>query len=318
MNGSLFQQALETGDYVPRFYAYYYKQWKDYHMPYHQHDSTEIMYMISGGCRIDVKADGMEKRITLKKGEFIILDAEVPHRLIVEKTASCRMLNVEFGFRESEGKAPSLRQIMREEEVVSVLLNRPFSSLVLVDQEEVYPVLKSLVLELDQRGTDGRTMTHALFIQLLVCIARLYEERERSDVQQTELYIKRCIDFLHQNYDRNIQVKDVAAEVNLHPGYLHRVFRRGTDKTITEYLTMIRMEKAKMLLERTDIPIHEISDYVGVGSRQYFHRLFKKFTGHTPVEYRLLKDRKAWKYGEQERGDHEEVRIVDCDELKRS
>ncbi|MBU5349458.1 AraC family transcriptional regulator [Paenibacillus lautus] len=302
MNGSLFQQMLEEGDYVPRFYAYYYKQWINYEMPYHQHDSTEIMYMISGVCRIDVKIGDTEKRVTLKKGEFMVLDADVPHRLIVEQVVSCRMLNVEFGFMETEGRTLSLRQIAVEEQEVSFLLNRPFPYLVLVDQEEVYPVLRSLVLELDQRGTEGRMMTHMLFIQLLVCIARLYDERERSEVQQSEFYIKRSVDFLHQNYDRNIQVKDVAAEVNLHPGYLHRVFRRGTGRTITEYLTMIRMEKAKMLLEQTDIPIHEISDYVGVGSRQYFHMLFKKYTETTPVEYRLRKDRNAWKYGDQESG----------------
>lgn len=302
MNGSLFQQMLEEGDYVPRFYAYYYKQWINYEMPYHQHDSTEIMYMISGVCRIDVKVGDTEKRVTLKKGEFMVLDADVPHRLIVEQVVSCRMLNVEFGFMETEGRTLSLRQIAVEEQEVSFLLNRPFPYLVLVDQEEVYPVLRSLVLELDQRGTEGRMMTHMLFIQLLVCIARLYDERERSEVQQSEFYIKRSVDFLHQNYDRNIQVKDVAAEVNLHPGYLHRVFRRGTGRTITEYLTMIRMEKAKMLLEQTDIPIHEISDYVGVGSRQYFHMLFKKYTETTPVEYRLRKDRNAWKYGDQESG----------------
>lgn len=302
MNGSLFQQMLEEGDYVPRFYAYYYKQWINYEMPYHQHDSTEIMYMISGVCRIDVKVGDTEKRVTLKKGEFMVLDADVPHRLIVEQVVSCRMLNVEFGFMETEGRTLSLRQIAVEEQEVSFLLNRPFPYLVLVDQEEVYPVLRSLVLELDQRGTEGRMMTHMLFIQLLVCIARLYDERERSEVQQSEFYIKRSVDFLHQNYDRNIQVKDVAAEVNLHPGYLHRVFRRGTGRTITEYLTMIRMEKAKMLLEQTDIPIHEISDYVGVGSRQYFHMLFKKYTETTPVEYRLRKDRNAWKYGDQEAG----------------
>ncbi|MGG4344067.1 AraC family transcriptional regulator [Paenibacillus lautus] len=299
MNGSLFQQMLEEGDYVPRFYAYYYKQWMDYEMPYHQHDSTEIMYMIQGVCRIDVKVGDTEKSVTLKKGEFMVLDADVPHRLIVEQAVSCRMLNVEFGFMESEGRTLSLRQIAGEEQEVSYFLNRPFPYLVLADQEEVYPVLRSLVLELDQRGTEGRMMTHMLFIQLLVCIARLYEERERSEVQQSEFYIKRSVDFLHQNYDRHIQVKDVAAEVNLHPGYLHRVFRRGTGRTITEYLTMIRMEKAKMLLEQTDIPIDEISDYVGVGSRQYFHMLFKKNTGTTPVEYRLRKDRNAWKYGDQ-------------------
>jgi AraC family transcriptional regulator, melibiose operon regulatory protein len=300
VNGSLFQQMLEEGDYVPRFYAYYYKQWIDYEMPYHQHDSTEIMYMIQGVCRIDVKVGDTEKSVTLKKGEFMVLDADVPHRLIVEQAVSCRMLNVEFGFMESEGRTLSLRQIAGEEHVVSFLLNRPFPYLVLTDQEVVYPVLRSLVLELDQRGTEGRMMTHVLFIQLLVCIARLYEERERSEMQQSEFYIKRSVDFLHQNYDRHIQVKDVAAEVNLHPGYLHRVFRRGTGRTITEYLTMIRMEKAKMLLEQTDIPIDEISDYVGVGSRQYFHMLFKKNTGTTPVEYRLRKDRNAWKYGDQD------------------
>jgi AraC family transcriptional regulator, melibiose operon regulatory protein len=300
VNGSLFQQMLEEEDYVPRFYAYYYKQWMDYEMPYHQHDSTEIMYMIQGVCRIDVKVGDTEKSVTLKKGEFMVLDADVPHRLIVEQAVSCRMLNVEFGFMESEGRTLSLRQIAGEEHVVSFLLNRPFPYLVLTDQEVVYPVLRSLVLELDQRGTEGRMMTHVLFIQLLVCIARLYEERERSEMQQSEFYIKRSVDFLHQNYDRHIQVKDVAAEVNLHPGYLHRVFRRGTGRTITEYLTMIRMEKAKMLLEQTDIPIDEISDYVGVGSRQYFHMLFKKNTGTTPVEYRLRKDRNAWKYGDQD------------------
>nr|WP_251035794.1 AraC family transcriptional regulator [Paenibacillus sp. ISL-20] len=291
---------LEEGDYVPRFYAYYYKQWMDYEMPYHQHDSTEIMYMIQGVCRIDVKVGDTEKSVTLKKGEFMVLDADVPHRLIVEQVVSCRMLNVEFGFTESEGRTLSLRQIAGEEQEVSFLLNRPFPYLVLADQGEVYPVLRSLVLELDQRGTEGRMMTHMLFIQLLVCIARLYEERERSEMQQSEFYIKRSVNFLHQNYDRHIQVKDVAAEVNLHPGYLHRVFRRGTGRTITEYLTMIRMEKAKMLLEQTDIPIDEISDYVGVGSRQYFHMLFKKNTGTTPVEYRLRKDRNYWKYGDQD------------------
>ncbi len=298
MFGSLFQRQLLSGNFIPRFYAYYYKQWADYTMPFHHHDSTEIMYMISGTCRIEVKDGNEEKGIKLRKGEFIILDAKVPHRLIVDKSASCRMLNVEFGFAERESSSPSLRHIADEEAAVYSLIGQTFPFVVLADREEVYPVLKSLVLELDQRGTEGTLMTHLMFIQLLVCIARLYKERESSDVPSSEFYIKRCVDFLHHNYDRNIQVKDVAAEVNLHPGYLHRVFKKGTGRTITDYLTMIRMEKAKLLLEQTDIPIHEISDYVGVSSRQYFHLLFKKYTGSTPVEYRHSKDRNSWKQGE--------------------
>jgi AraC-like DNA-binding protein len=59
------------------------------------------------------------------------------------------------------------------------------------------------------------------------------------------------------------------------------------------------MEKAKMLLGQSDIPIAEIADYVGISSRQYFHLLFKKYTDCTPVAYRNSIERHAWSYEEE-------------------
>ncbi|WP_311081710.1 AraC family transcriptional regulator [Paenibacillus polymyxa] len=301
MNGSLFEPRLRDGDYIPRFFAYYYKQWHDYTMSYHDHHSTEIMYMISGFCRVDVQTgENTEESITLRKGEFIMLDAGVPHRLVVEGEQPCRMLNVEFGFKEGVRVGPSIRQIATEEQEVTTLMSRPFPYLVLSDPEEVYYALKSLVLELDQRKEQPGAMAEMLFMQVLVRIARLREEAERSNTQQTDMYIKRCIEFLHLNYDRDIVVKDMAAAVNLHPGYLHRIFKKHTGLTLTAYLTMLRMDKARMLLQQTDIPIQEIADYVGVASRQYFHMLFKKHTGQTPVEYRSAVERNVRNYGEEE------------------
>lgn len=67
-SGSLFQERLRTEDWGPRFFAYYYKQWDDYQMSYHTHDSTEIMYIITGMCRVDVRmADGSSEQAVLKK-----------------------------------------------------------------------------------------------------------------------------------------------------------------------------------------------------------------------------------------------------------
>lgn len=296
MSGSFFGQPSESVLH-PYFYAYYYKQWKDYRMAYHEHRWTEIMYVIQGGCTIDVQCkNGHSEKVMLRKGEFIILDADVPHRLIVAPDVACRMLNVEFGFRE-EGSSfhTSVQTLLAEEEALSGFMNSPFEYLVLSDPEEVYYVLKSLVLELD-REPSGHTnvMTNLLFLQLLVRIARLREEVEQTKESSAEGYVKRCILYMHQNYDRNIQVKDLAAEVRLHPGYLQRIFKSNTDQTITEYLTGIRMEKAKMLLQQTDIPIHELCDYVGVTSSQYFHTLFKKYTGLTPSIYREQTERRSW------------------------
>lgn len=303
LSGSLFQQDLIDGDYSPRFFAYYYKQWNNYRMPFHHHNSTEIMYLISGSCTVDVRQrEGHTESFHLKRGELIILDAHIPHRLIVEEGASCRMLNVEFGFKAYEGVAPSIGRLAREEKHLASLLKTPFSSLVLPDPEEVYYVLKSLVLELDQRGTAGGSLSHLLFCEMLLRIARLQDEKLRSSLQPTEFYVRRSIEFLHQNYDRTIQVKDIASAVNLHPGYLHRIFKTYTGRTITDYLNVLRMEKARMLLAQSDIPVAEIADYVGVSSRQYFHLLFKKYSGLTPVEYRNSIERHSWIYEEGDAG----------------
>ncbi|MCM3785074.1 AraC family transcriptional regulator [Neobacillus mesonae] len=294
MRGSFFHQEPSPFDVRPCFYAYYYKQWQNYTMEYHEHRWTEIMYMIQGTGAIDVLSiDGRNERIVLRKGEFIILDEGVPHRLTVDQAAPCRMLNVEFGFQPHAGQF-SLGHISHEEQEVAAFLTRPFRYLVLSDPEEVYYVLKSLVLELDrQQAERSSLMIDLLFSQLLVRMARLRIAAEDSE-SVADGYVTQSIQFMHQNYDQPLQVKDIAAYVNLHPGYLHRIFKKNMNQTLMEYLTEVRMEKAKMLLQQTGIPIHDIPGYVGINSRQYFHTLFKKHTGVTPVNHRELGEKKSW------------------------
>lgn len=282
--------ALSADDRRLRVTAYYFKLWDSYEMPFHAHPAIEIMYAITGTCRIEIARNPQPSAsVTLKKGEFIWLDANVPHRLIIEKETQCRMLNVEFVLDNPNEGPLTYGQMAQEDELLAGLLASPPSHLVLRDPEEVYHTLKSLVLELDKERHDSEQgiMVHLLLWQLLIRIARLRKEAAGDEAQQqTALYVRQVIEFLHQNYDRDIRVKDAAAAVNLHPGYLQRLFRAQTGQTLMTYLTGLRMEKAKMLLARTDIPIIEIPDYVGINSRQYFHTLFKKHAGLTPAAYR--------------------------------
>lgn len=67
------------------------------------------------------------------------------------------------------------------------------------------------------------------------------------------------------------------------------------------------MEKAKMLLARTDIPITQIADYIGLNSRQYFSMLFRKLTGVTPIEYRRRAEASFYPSSVFEFGQHEET-----------
>ncbi|MCQ4086406.1 AraC family transcriptional regulator [Saccharibacillus sp. JS10] len=295
--GSLFQQNLLHSGFSPFFHAYYYKQWNAYQMDYHIHDSTEIMYLMSGSCRVDVKVDEREEHYRLKKGELIVLDANVPHRLIVESGMTCRMLNVEFSFAplsSDEESSLSIQKLAHQESVLEEFLYTPFSSLVLPDPEEVLYTLKSLVLELDRQHNKSSIMVNLLFAELLLRLARLHREQINPSRQQAHHYIRKATEYLHQNYDRNIRVEDIASAVNLHPGYLHRLFKQQTGRTLTDYLNQLRIDKAKMLLAGSVIPIADIADYVGIGSRQYFHLLFRKYTQCTPTEYRARNEANSW------------------------
>jgi AraC-like DNA-binding protein/mannose-6-phosphate isomerase-like protein (cupin superfamily) len=330
MSGIFKPEWLE-GDKHPRVYAYYFRQWADYTMSFHTHASVEIMYVLSGKCRVEVARDypcgdtceaeakaeaeaeaeaisgeaagtdrkrsiaeeepqvqwtGAFSRYELKKGQFIILDATVPHRLLVEEKGPCRMLNVEFDMAECATGLPSLRKLCQEDEEVRELAEEISTHLVLSDCDELYPVLKSLVLELGAGEESRKMKVQLLFAQLLVTIAHIRREMLAKGDNPAGRYVTEAIRYMQQNYDRDISVKDIASAVNLHPGYLHRVFGAATGTTITSYLTGLRMEKAMMLLRRTDIPVGDIPEYAGIGSRAYFHALFRKHTGVTPVEYR--------------------------------
>lgn len=325
MSSSLFRREWLEGDKYPRVFAYYFRQWADYTMSFHTHQSVEIMYVLSGECCIEIggapaersggeagdwtddRADADAANLLsskpassgtaltrhedirgyrLKKGQFMLLDGKVPHRLIVQETGPCRMLNVEFDMVEKETALPSLRELADEDEAVGELAGEAASHLVLSDSDELYPLLKSLVTELSEGENRRGVRVLLLFAQLLVTIAHLRKEMLAKGDDPAGRYVSDAIRYMRQNYDRDIQVKDIAAAVNLHPGYLHRLFGAATDTTITAYLTELRIDKAMMLLRQTDIPINDICEYTGIGSRAYFHALFRKHTGITPVEYR--------------------------------
>ncbi|QHW31248.1 AraC family transcriptional regulator [Paenibacillus rhizovicinus] len=287
MHGGSFFDAKwrSSGEFRPKIVAYYYKQWDEFLMGFHAHDATEFMYVISGICSVETK----NEVIAMRKGDLIMLDAGVPHKLRVDKDSPCRMLNVEFTFKPCEGVFPSLNQLAEGDPALLAMLERQLDTIVLRDSADVQHILKSLVMELDIGGAGAgkETMTNLLISQLLVRVARLAaEDAKDSAERQIHRYVRTAAEYIHQHYDCDIQAKDVAAAVSLHPVYLQRIFKANMNVSITEYLTELRVERAKMLLASTDVPIIEVADYIGLNSRQYFSMLFKKTTGMSPAAYR--------------------------------
>ncbi|MCU6795103.1 response regulator [Paenibacillus sp. WQ 127069] len=98
--------------------------------------------------------------------------------------------------------------------------------------------------------------------------------------------IVECQRFVYNHLDKKISLEDAAAHLHLHPSYLSRLFKRETGENFVEYVTRIKMGKAKELLEITDKSIEEIAEMLGYDNKNYFGKLFKAHTGTVPNGYR--------------------------------
>lgn len=95
--------------------------------------------------------------------------------------------------------------------------------------------------------------------------------------------------YINENYGSKITLDSIASEFFINPTYFSYIFKLETQENFNDYLTKIRMEKARQLLTETNISIDKISKEVGYKNAKYFFKVFKKHTSLTPMEYRNRK-----------------------------
>lgn len=93
-------------------------------------------------------------------------------------------------------------------------------------------------------------------------------------------------DYIGTNYASELTLEEVSREVNISPYYFSRLFKDETGENFIEYLTLVRIQKAKELLDEGVLSVKEICFQIGYGDPNYFSRIFKKVVGKTPTEYK--------------------------------
>ncbi len=99
---------------------------------------------------------------------------------------------------------------------------------------------------------------------------------------------RRGVQFIWQHYGSGFSREEIASHLGVTPGYLTHLFRQELGITPWEYLTHVRIERAKELLAGGVLSITEVAGQVGYGDPAYFSRVFLKETGHSPRKFRNL------------------------------
>ncbi|WP_239584499.1 AraC family transcriptional regulator [Aquibacillus albus] len=118
-------------------------------------------------------------------------------------------------------------------------------------------------------------------------IIPIIDELSQKQDQRLRLIVQKVIDMLEENYMEDISLDFCADEVNLNPSILSKVFKEFSGWNFIDYLTNIRLTKAKDLLMETDTKIKDIAESIGY-KHSYFNRIFKKHEGITPSEFREM------------------------------
>ncbi len=115
-----------------------------------------------------------------------------------------------------------------------------------------------------------------------------YSNRRENDrmVYHNVLRLRPTLTYIAENYHSRISVGDLAEQILVTPDYYTKLFRDSIGKTTVDYINCERINHGMILLLETDLSVGEIAEKIGLGSGNYFSKLFKAIVGVSPLAYR--------------------------------
>ncbi|MFJ7848902.1 response regulator [Peribacillus sp. NPDC097206] len=140
------------------------------------------------------------------------------------------------------------------------------------------------IMELTQKAADLAELEYEVtnWMNEVIDILSIIQKKQKQQSNQIDA-AKRWI---NKNLDQSITIEKIAKQVYMNSTYFSEYFKSQTGETVLDYVTRVRIEKAKELLVTTNFKIYDISHMVGYNDTKYFSKLFKKYYGEVPSKYK--------------------------------
>ncbi len=239
--------------------------------PLHRHNYIEFEVLVGGELWHEL--NGI--RYTAQKGACWCLDTEDIHSIAVEQPITLHNVCVD------RNEAPAaIRQFL---DAITFSRVGQFPSAVLPQVEQLFESLSAAIADRSPYAKERVTGCVLLLISLFA------EYSEAFKLQPSAVGYPRvaeAVRYITEHYHEPITLSEVAAAVYLTPSYFSKVFVEKVGYTFSEYVTYLRLERAKKLLTETAMPITVIAFRCGFATFSSFSRQFRGYCGCTPTAYR--------------------------------
>ncbi len=269
---------------VKRYYAVNYDFFE---MEPHAHEEFEVMYAASGSCTVFYwTKDRNKEKLFLKEGEYVIIDCNILHQLEVARGTKCRVLNLEIAIRSQKNgallpyafeKSKSFQNFMK----LWIPVFKGYD-----DTGSLHTIIRSLhkQMQIPMEEPENQLLQNLMLIQFLIEAGR--QSAKRHPAESGDKYVRKALLYLADHFEEDIRIIHIAKEIGISAAYLQRIFKEQTGKTLVDKMNELRIQKAKILLETSRLPIIDIAVSVGYNNRQHFTYTFLKMTGSSPSVYR--------------------------------
>ena len=168
----------------------------------------------------------------------------------------------------------------------SLSVFRPARYHKLTDSEEVRELIEGIG-RLYRTGGGAELADTAMKMLFLLLFLELSAQIDKNG-QRKSGKMERLIGYINENYAYDISIEELAERFGYSSRYIRKCFKEETGISCSQYIISLRIERAKELLWSGSGTVTETAAATGFNSSQYFCRIFRQYTGMTPMEYRNL------------------------------
>jgi AraC family transcriptional regulator len=248
-------------------------------LPEHQNQAHLITVSLAENCRGEIRTPGGFSARDRQKGSVCVIPSG--HPFAVEIGAESEHLAILLD--------PSV--VLRAAAEFSAPINTEVVETAAPNDPVVMSIGLALMAELETEKESGRMFAESLANVLAIHLLRNYT----AGPQRIQTFVgglagkklRQVLEFIESNYGSDLGLSELAAVAGMSTFHFAREFKRATGSTPHQYLIKFRIERAKELLSRSEMPLVDVGFRAGFSHQSHFTRLFHKLTGTTPLSYRL-------------------------------
>lgn len=253
----------------------------------HRHvDFSELVIVLSGNARHIVN----DEESFIKKGNAFVINGSTEHAY--REPNDFKICNIMYRPEMLAAAGPDLRAsngfqalfvlqpLYSDMRARSEKLNLPMAGV-----EQAAALVSAMIDEYEGKQQGRQTMLIARFMELVVFLCRHYDTQSR-EAPDSLSHLAGAVSYMEDHYLEPLSLEQIATQSDMSVRHLNRMFKAYYRTTPVAYLQSLRLERSRMLLKHSDLPITQISYECGFNDSNYFTRQFTKAYGLSPKAYR--------------------------------